>query len=288
MPDIWGIAAILAKLALYVGVMGATGLLIVLVAYSKLVAPVRARMRWHTAALAMLALLAAGFGFMLRGAALTGGIDGMTDPDMLALLWSTPVGDVLVYRIAGLSLMLCGLFIPNIGPWIALVGGALALWSFAQIGHIPETGQLGVRVLLLLHLLGVSFWVGVLGPLRKLSREADLIEIAAQLGHRFGQAATLVVPALILAGGIMAWQIVGDLSALFTTGYGLALVAKVALVALVLGLAAANKMRFVPAMQSGDVRASKHLAHSIEIETLVILAVLGATATLTSVLPLPN
>ena len=42
---------------------------------------------------AVLALLASVLGFMLHGAALTGGADGMTDPDMLGLLWQTPVGD---------------------------------------------------------------------------------------------------------------------------------------------------------------------------------------------------
>jgi putative copper resistance protein D len=41
-------------------------------------------------------------------------------------------------------------------------------------------------------------------------------------------------------------------------------------------------------MQSGDGKAARHLARSIEIETVVILMVLAATATLTSVLTLPN
>ncbi len=288
MPDIWGIGAILSKLMLYVGISGATGLLIIRAAFADLVSPLGDRMRSQIALLAGLALAGSFLGFMLRGAALTGGADGMTDPEMLGLLWQTSVGDVLVYRVVGTVLMIFGIFIPLVGQWIALAGGLIALWSFAQIGHVPELEITGVRLLLLLHLLGVAFWIGILGPLRTLSQRPEYLNNAAMLGHRFGQAASIIVPALILAGLLMAWMLLGDMRALMTTGYGQTLLIKLALVGVVLTLAAANKLRFVPAMQSGDDNAARHLARSIEIETVIILMVLAATATLTSVLTLPN
>ncbi len=288
MPDIWGIGAILSKLILYVGIGGSTGLLITQIAFTDLVSPLSDRMRLQVALLAALALVASVLGFMLRGAALTGGADGMIDPEMLGLLWQTSVGDVLVYRITGAILIIAGVFIPLFGQWIALAGGLLALWSFAQIGHIPELEPTGVRLLLLLHLLGVAFWIGILGPLRTLSLRQEYLSDAAKLGHRFGQMASVIVPAMILAGLIMAWMLLGDVRALTTTGYGQTLLIKIALVGVVLTLAAANKLRFVPAMQAGDDKAARHLARSIEIETTVILMVLVATATLTSVLTLPN
>ncbi len=288
MPDIWGIAAILAKLMLYVGLTGSVGLVIIRTAFADLVSPLSDRMRAQAILLAALALAASVLGFMLRGAALTGGADGMTDPEMLGLLWQTPVGDVLIYRIAGAALIIIGLFTPLVGQWIALTGGVIALWSFAQIGHVPELEAPGVRLLLLLHLLGITFWIGVLGPLRALSLRPEHIASAATLGHRFGQAASVIVPGLILAGLLMAWLLLGDLRALVTTGYGQTLLIKLVLVGAVLSLAAANKLRFVPAMQAGSDKAARHLARSIEIETAVILVVLAATATLTSVLALPN
>jgi len=288
MPDVWEMAAIVVKLMLYVGVMGASGLVIIRLMFSGLLSPLRSRMTLHTALLAGFAFVATVLGFMLQGAALTGGVDGMSDPEMLGLLWQTRVGDVLIYRVAGTALIMAGLFTPRIGPWVSLVGVGLALWSFTQIGHVPEVAQTGVRFLLLLHLLGAAFWVGVLGPLWALSRQAEFVKTAALLGHRFGQVALAIVPAMILAGVVMAWLLLGDLSALVTTGYGLTLFAKLALVGVVMALAAANKLRFVPSMQGGDLRAARHLARSIEIETVVILFVLVATATLTSVLTLPN
>lgn len=288
MPDIWGIAAILAKVMLYVGVAGSVGLVIIRTAFADLVSPVRDRIRTGAALFAALSLVAAILGFMLRGAALTGGADGMTDPEMLGLLWQTPVGDVLVYRVAGAVLIIIGVFTPLVGQWIALAGGVISLWSFAQIGHVPGLETTGVRLLLLLHLLGIAFWIGVLGPLRALSRRPEHIASAATLGHRFGQAASVIVPGLILAGLLMAWLLLGDLRALVATGYGQTLLIKLVLVGVTLSLAAANKLRFVPAMQAGDDKAARHLARSIEIETAVILVVLAATATLTSVLTLPD
>jgi putative copper resistance protein D len=288
MLDIWGIAAILAKLMLYIGLAGSVGLVIIRTAFADLVSPVSDRIRTREALFAAFALVAAILGFMLRGAALTGGADGMTDPEMLGLLWQTPVGDVLVYRVAGTVLIIIGVFTPLVGQWIALAGGVIALWSFTQIGHVPELETTGVRLLLLLHLLGVAFWIGILGPLRTLSRRPEHLTSAATLGHRFGQAASLIVPGLILAGLLMAWLLLGDLRALVVTGYGQTLLIKLVLVGAVLTLAAANKLRFVPAMQAGDDNAARHLARSIEIETAVILVVLAATATLTSVLTLPS
>ncbi|GAA6192816.1 CopD family protein [Phaeobacter sp. NW0010-22] len=288
MPDIWETSAILAKLVLYISVLGSVGLVIILVAFGDLVSPLSDRIRLKATLLAGGALAAAVLAFMLRGATLTGGADGMTDPEMIGLLWQTPVGDALVYRIAGTILIILGLFIPRVGQWIALAGGLIALWSFAQIGHVPGLEVTGVRLLLLLHLLGIAIWVGILGPLHALSRRPEHLASAATLAHQFGLAASVIVPALISAGGLMAWMLLGDLRTLATTGYGQAILIKLLLVGSVLTLAAANKLRFVPAMQTGDDKAARHLARSIEIETVVILVVMAATATLTTVLPLPN
>ncbi|WP_170754869.1 copper resistance D family protein [Ruegeria lacuscaerulensis] len=288
MPDIWGIAAVFVKLGLYIGFAGSTGLIIVSCFYSGFVAPIHRVMKRQARALACLALAATAIGFMLRGAALTGGVDGMVDPEMLGLLWQTSVGDVLVYRLVGAAMIIVGLSVPRVGLPIALLGGTVALWSFAQIGHVPELESFGVQLLLLLHLLCVAFWVGIFSPLRSMALMPEHLSDAAELGHRFGQTAALVVPTLIGAGLWIAWLIVGNLQGLLFTGYGRALLLKVFLVALLMILAAANKLRFVPAMQSGEAKAARHLARSIEAEAIVVLVVLATTATLTSVLTLPS
>lgn len=287
MPDALAIAAILAKLLIYVGTLGAVGLVIIQLVFAEHVAPLRQTLRRQTVVLAGLALLASALGFLLGGAALTGDLAGMTDLTMLGLLWQTQPGDALLARTIGMLLVIFGVALPRHGNWVSLVGGLVALWSFARIGHVPSIQGAGAKVLLLVHLLAVAFWIGVLPPLRALCRSPEQLLRAAALGHRFGQIAAVVVPVLALAGLLLAWMLLGTPRAVISTGYGRTLLIKLVLIAAILGLAARHKLRFVPAMQAGNTQAARLLARSIEIETALFLVVLTTTATLTSVLTLP-
>ena len=86
----------------------------------------------------------------------------------------------------------------------------------------------------------------------------------------------------------MGYQLVGSFTALIETGYGQALIIKILLFSGLLGLAAANKLWFVPALRLGNPVAASHLSKSIYVEWLFILAVLGVTAVLTTNLTLPK
>lgn len=287
MPDIWGVAAIVAKFTLYIGITGASGLVIIRIVYANLVMSLQAHMRVWTGFLCCLASVAVVLGFMLRGAAMTGDIGGMIDLEMLGLLWSTQVGTALVLRLLGIGLILIGLYLPLVGKWVALAGSVVALWSFGQVGHLSEEAHTGLRVLLLVHLVGVSFWVGILWPLRHLARDTKHLATAASLGHRFGNSAAWIVPILLIAGVLLAWQILGNVWMIVSTAYGLALLGKVVLVTALLGIATVNKLRFVPDMRAGDHSAAQKLVRALEIECGVIALVFGTTATLTSILTLP-
>ena len=281
MPDIWGLAAIAAKLGLYLGVLTSAGLV-----FAALIFQVTG-IRLLTAVFGVLALVAAIAGFALNGAALTGDASGLTDPEMLGLLWSTQVGTALVLRLAGVALLLMGLFFGPMGLWLSALGGILALFSFAIIGHVPDRETIWLNALLIFHLAAVSTWIGILTPLKRLTsigKPAD----AALLGHRFGRLASIFVPLLILAGVVMGYVLSGSVSALLTTAYGQALLIKVLLVAGLLGLAALNKLRFVPRLADGDAYAARDLSKSISLEWVTVLAILLITAVLTSVLTLPS
>jgi putative copper resistance protein D len=282
MPDLFGLAAIITKFALYLGVMTAAGTVMATLMFRL------DRTRGLTAAFAVLGLLATLLAFSLRGANLTGDISGMTDPEMLGLLWSTPVGTVLLLRLVGLSALIAGLFMGRVGIWVSMLGGVIAIWSFTQVGHVSGRDTTLLDIALMLHLLAVALWIGVLTPLKRLASSSVSYASAADVGHRFGVVATVTVPALIIAGGYMSYQMVGSFSALISTGYGQALIIKVLLVGLLLGLAAANKLRFIPALRAGDPTAASHLSKSISIEWLIILAMLGTTAVLTTNLTLPT
>ncbi len=108
MPDIWELASTLVKFLLFLGVLGSTGLVLVRIVFAREMRGLHATMVRQATAFAVLALLAAGAGFALKGAAMTGALSGMTDPEMLGLLWQTPAGTAFAYRIAGLGLVLLG------------------------------------------------------------------------------------------------------------------------------------------------------------------------------------
>lgn len=281
MPDGWELASALAQIPLYLGVLGSMGLVLVRIAFGRETAELHATMVGQATALALLALLADGIGFALKGAALTGELSGMTDPEMLGLLWQTPVGAAFACRIAGLGLVLLGLRLTGVGLPIAAGGGLLALWSFARVGHVADVGALWLEFLLLLHLAAAAFWIGVLSPLHILAGHRENPSLAASLGHRFGRVAAFTVPFLIVAGIVLAWRLVGGVEALLETGYGLTLLAKIGAVACLLAAAAANKLRFVPAMRAGDRRGAAAVRRSIAVESAAICLVLLATAALT-------
>jgi putative copper resistance protein D len=282
MPDLFGLAAIATKFALYLGVITATGTVMATLMFKL------DRTRRLAAIFAVLGLFATILSFSLRGANLTGDLSGMTDPMMLSLLWTTPVGTALALRLIGLNLLLVGLFLGRIGAWVSVLGGIIALFSFTQIGHISSSESELMEVALILHLLAVALWIGVLTPLYRLASSSTRYASAADVGHQFGLVASVTVPVLIVVGGYMGYQLVGSFTALIETGYGQALIIKILLFSGLLGLAAANKLWFVPALRLGNPVAASHLSKSIYVEWLFILAVLGVTAVLTTNLTLPK
>ena len=288
MPDLLDLLSILVKFLLYLGVLVSIGLVFARLVFRRETERMHGPIARQASALALLALVAAGSGFLLRGAAMTGDASGLADPEMLGLLWRNPPGTQLLLLASAMILMLAGLRSAGSGLWIAAAGGFLALWSFAWIGHVPDAGPVWLEALLVLHLAAAAFWVGILSPLRRLAGDPAESAAAAQLGYRFGRIAAVTVPLLIAAGIVMAWRLLGDVSALTATGYGLTLLAKIAAVAVLLGAAAHNKLRFVPAMRRGDPAAAARLRRSIAVEWLAVCAILLATATLTSIQHLPG
>ncbi len=267
MPDMWGVISIIVTWALYLGTLGAAGTVFCTSVFSLLAT------RKTATAFAGLGLLAAITSFMLKGVALTGNASGMTDPVMLGLLWSTQNGTALMLQVIGLALILTGL------TAVRLPGSIIALAAFVSTGHIADQSNFLLSALLFLHLAAAAFWIGILIPLKR----ALLSPIkAADLGHRFGKMASLAVPALIVAGVILSYVLTGSIAGLVTTWYGLWLIVKVSLVAMLLTLAAANKLRFVPKLVAGDATAAFKLSRSISAEWIAISLILAVTAIITT------
>ena len=277
--DSWQVYSAGAKFALYIATLGAVGICFNALLFKQLVSTaVYRRCIILFAISGMFATLAS---FLLRGASLLGNWSGALDPEILGILWETPVGSVIIYRLVGFTLILAGMLNPSRGLWLAVFGGILVLCSFTQIGHVADRSSFLIQFVLLQHLAVASFWIGVLIPLSDLARDPKTSEQAGKLGHRFGQVAAWLIPSLLLAGVYLTWQLVGGFSG-FASPYGLMLLAKLLFVVLLLGLGAANKFRFVPALMSRDPVSARHLSNIIVIEGATVLAVLAATALLTS------
>ena len=215
----------------------------------------------------------------IRAARISGmGFEGATDPMMLGFVWESPLGTAAIWRGFG-ELAILAVLVPRIGQWIALLGSLAVAISFAQVGHALGDPRMILVVLLALHLLTAAFWVGALVPLRR----AALTPSGVDVLHHFGNVAALGVAFLIFAGTALAWLLSGSVTALFGTAYGLGLLLKVAIVAVLLGFAAFNKVRLVPALRAEKAGAAHALRRSILMEMLAVVMILLATATITSV-----
>lgn len=288
MLDAWQLASVLAKTVLYFGVLTGSGLLIAHFVFASHLRKILKSIKGLALSCVALAAVAAVLVFLLRGVALTGDASGMSDPEMLGLLWQTPVGSALVLRLASLGVMMLGLIAGGIGWWFALLGAGGALWSFATVGHVADNPATWTSLVLFFHLVAVSFWIGILFPLGILAKRSDAALTAGKLGHQFGQIASVVIPLLLLAGVVLGWQLVGSLTALFSTDYGLSLLAKLAGVGLLLGLGALNKIRIVPRLLEGDGTSGRTLAKSLKVEWVVFVIVLAVTAALTTFFAVPT
>ena len=230
------------------------------------------------AALVGLAVLALRFG--IRAARISGmGVEAMTDPTMLVFVWQSPLGAAAVWRGAGEVLVLLILLPGAIGLGLASVGALLIAASYSMVGHSLGDPRWLLATLLVVHLLAAAYWVGALVPLRRAAASPD----GAALLHRFGVIASGTVTLLIAVGASFAWLLSGSLGALFGTAYGWTLLAKIAVVGGLLGLAALNKFRLVPALERGEPDAPRALRRSIAWEAAAVALILVATATLTTV-----
>lgn len=230
------------------------------------------------AALAGLAILALRFG--IRAARISGmGFAGAVDPMMLGFVWDSPLGNAAILRSAGEVLVLALLLKGAFGLGAGLVGALLIAASYTFVGHSLGDPRWILASLLTIHLLAAAYWVGALAPLHR----AAANPAGAALLHRFGLIASGTVALLIIVGVTFAWLMVGTFTGLVTTAYGWTLLAKVAVVSGLMGLAALNKLKFVPALAADHPGATLHLRRSIKIEIIAVALILIITATLTSV-----
>ncbi|WP_416465331.1 copper homeostasis membrane protein CopD [Sphingomonas sp. VDB2] len=215
-------------------------------------------------------------------------------PTAVILLTMTPIGPVLAVR--GGALLLALLFAAASRPRLTAIPAAVAAATLAWTGHAGATEAMAGtihRVADVAHIWAAAGWIGGLAVLLHAiftlrPTTAETARVAAMLS-RFALMGTLIVATLVVSGTINGVMIVGlaQLPDLVGSLYGWLLGAKLALFALMLGLAAVNRWRLTPALESGTPqRAIAHLRLSLLIETSASIAIIGLVAVLGTLDPM--
>ena len=166
-----------------------------------------------------------------------------------------------------------------------LIGSVTILFSFTLAGHAQLSGAF-TQLLLMVHLLGIAFWLGALLPFRWICLQSDVSNLS-RLAHHFGLIAMVYVGLLLITGTTYAYTLLGKLSHLFTTSYGNVLLAKIVLVVSLLCLAAFNKFKAVPALEKHQLQGLRQFKSSIRFEIIIALFILFASSILTTSLIVP-
>lgn len=161
-------------------------------------------------------------------------------------------------------------------------GTVIVVLSFWFTGHFVDS-QWYEHLPLLVHLIAISMWMGALLPLWKVTTITDL-ELMRRIMFKFGKIALFFIPVLLIAGLFMLLFLLGDLRLLFQHSYGQTMLVKLAVVILLLGLGALNKLVLVPRLPAVDM--VYRLRKSIVIETVAGGCVLCLTALATVIIGL--
>jgi putative copper resistance protein D len=259
------IGLILARLAHYAGttvLFGAS--LFPFYAYAGTVEPEALR-GWRARLLlaaAVVAVLSGLFWFAVSAANMAGNLSDLVDAENLrAVIRDTSFGNVWTVR-----MLLAALIVAATAAFafrrasssvdlLLLILAAVLLASLAGVGHAQvEGGWEGIVHVLsdAAHLLAAGVWLGGLIPLAYIlsshataSSDAEPID---QVLLRFSGMGYVAVATLVGTGLVNSWFLVGSVSNLLATPYGQVLLAKLALFAGMVVLAAANRFWLVPAM----------------------------------------
>lgn len=242
--------------------------------------------------------------FLSQTAAMAGDPDAVFDPETLsAVLWGTVFGTAIIARVAtaAFALVACAAWHRGNSLWAVLsLFGAIAITSFAWTGHgAADEGVAGIihTIADVFHLLAAGVWLGALAALAILlagvTRKDDA---AVLLVYRclasFSGIGSIVVGVILVTGIVNSWFLVGPARVwiMGRTGYGLLLLIKVGLFAVMLGLAALNRYNLTPRLNreasgAGARDAISLLRISIFLESAAAAAILAIVSVLGTMPP---
>ncbi|MEM7743991.1 MAG: CopD family protein [Pseudomonadota bacterium] len=275
--------SILLKALTYAATLLAVGSPFILLALSSLDDSDRAHVVRVGVISALVAVVLSALRLPVSASYLMGGSwAGAFDPMILTLVAESPLGTSVAVRTLGLVLTLALLFRHRAALPLAATGSFVAALSFGLRGHVLEEPRVILAALVTVHILCLGLWIAALPPLMRAARVHDPVT-AGTIAHEFGTKAIWVVAGLTSVGGAML-AVFGVLGVdALNTPYGQGFLIKLVLFAVVLGLAALNKLKLTPELQAAGSTSRSRLHRSIQAETGVIGLILLTTATLTTI-----
>ena len=270
-----GVRALLwtSRVALYLGLfIGCGG-----AAFAAWVSPPMPAARRGIIAALLLGFLALPLSLAMQGLdALGADIGAALQPPVWRAALATSLAPTLAIAAAALASGLLALRLSGVAGRIAgLFAVGLAGLALASSGHASAASpQALMRPAVFLHAAGIALWAGALLPLAQALRR----DHATATLRRFSSRITIVVAILLASGLVLAVVQVERPAALIETNYGRVLLAKLALVALVLGLAGFNRWRLTSQVEAGRLNGRRVMARIVTIELALMLAIFGTAA----------
>lgn len=226
----------------------------------------------------------------VRSAAITGGWGRALDPATLQLVaLQTRIGAAWCYQLGAALLLLFLAVVSRSRPQCLATSLTVALAAAFLLaapvlsGHAALHGgwlQWVHRANDWLHLLAGGFWFGALYPVWRLLghlEERDDRSSAVIGLINFSRAGHIAVAVIILTGISNTWLILGGWPSAAASLYQMLLWVKIALAALMVGIALLNRYRFVP-MIGSDARALRCLKCYTILEITLAIGVMGLVA----------
>ncbi len=203
--------------------------------------------------------------------------------------WRSPAGLALLLVVTGSVLLATARQAQDVRSRtrLTVVGSILAIAAVLPVGHTRSHGPAWLVLSTdAAHAGAAAVWFGGLIGLSLFLARArrtalDPREAAAVLG-RFSAAAGAVVVVLALSGTGLAVVMLGSARVLLSTTYGHVLLVKVALAAVVGGLAVWNRAVLLPRLGDLDTHPAQweRLARAVRAEVVVLVLVVAATSVL--------
>jgi putative copper export protein len=201
-------------------------------------------------------------------------LGGAFDQPTLGAVFNSGPGAALALQLAGAALLL----MPDDASSQAWrISAALLMTASVAFNGHPAAMSPATGLVAMAHVTAAAWWVGSLWLLRRACCAGGHEDIV-KLVSRFSSLAVRIIAGLIMAGIVLIVALIDFDRSPWLTDYARVLIVKLAIVALVLGVAIYNKFWLTARLP----HETAMLRRSITAELIVIAAILSATAALTT------